>query len=95
MHVGYWWESQKERECHEDQDMGGWIMDQDRDQWREIFCTHGSFSIRTQPHEVMLEVQLLAPCPTSSLDNQGLPFVWPLLFDLSSFGNSTRNLCTH
>jgi hypothetical protein len=26
MCVGYWWESQRERECYEDQDVGGWII---------------------------------------------------------------------
>jgi hypothetical protein len=25
MHIGYRWESQKERDCYEDQDVGGWI----------------------------------------------------------------------
>jgi hypothetical protein len=26
MHVGYWWESQKERDHREDQDVGVWTM---------------------------------------------------------------------
>jgi hypothetical protein len=26
MHIGYWWESQKEREHWEDQDVGGWAI---------------------------------------------------------------------
>jgi hypothetical protein len=26
MHVGYWWESQKERDHWEDQDVSGWII---------------------------------------------------------------------
>jgi hypothetical protein len=26
MHIGYWWESQKERGHWEDQDVGGWTM---------------------------------------------------------------------
>jgi hypothetical protein len=26
MHIGYWWESQKERYHKEDQDVGGWTM---------------------------------------------------------------------
>jgi hypothetical protein len=25
MHVGHWWESQKERDHQEDQDVGGWL----------------------------------------------------------------------
>jgi hypothetical protein len=24
MHIGYWWDSQKERDHWEDQDVGGW-----------------------------------------------------------------------
>jgi hypothetical protein len=26
MRIGYWWESQKERDHQEDQDVGGWII---------------------------------------------------------------------
>jgi hypothetical protein len=26
MHIGYWWESQRERDRYEDQDVGGWII---------------------------------------------------------------------
>jgi hypothetical protein len=26
MHIVYWWESQKERDHYEDQDVGGWII---------------------------------------------------------------------
>jgi hypothetical protein len=25
MHIRYWWESQKERDHQEDQDVGGWV----------------------------------------------------------------------
>jgi hypothetical protein len=55
MHIGYWWEIQKERDHWEDQDVGGWTilkrilgrgdgMDwidlaQDRDQWRAFVNT--------------------------------------------------------
>jgi hypothetical protein len=44
MHVGYWWESQKERDHWEDQDVGGWTIDwidmaHDRDQWKALVKT--------------------------------------------------------
>jgi hypothetical protein len=26
MHIGYWWESQKERDHKEDEDVGGWTI---------------------------------------------------------------------
>jgi hypothetical protein len=26
MHIGYWWEIQKDREHREDQDVGGWTI---------------------------------------------------------------------
>jgi hypothetical protein len=37
-------------------------------------------------------VGLLAPGPTPNLKDQGLHFVWPLLFGLSGMGAATRSL---
>jgi hypothetical protein len=50
MHIEYWWESEKERDHSEDQDIGGWTilkwdgrdwieLAQDRDQWRALVYT--------------------------------------------------------
>jgi hypothetical protein len=49
MHVGYWWESQKESAHWEDQDVGGWIilkwildwidLAEDWNQWRALVNT--------------------------------------------------------
>jgi hypothetical protein len=54
MHIGYGWESQKERDHWEDQDVGGWVILKwilgwdgrhwielalDRDQWRALVNT--------------------------------------------------------
>jgi hypothetical protein len=55
IHIGYWWESQKERDHYEDQDVRGWIilkwillgwggrnwidLAQDRDMWRALVDT--------------------------------------------------------
>jgi hypothetical protein len=52
MHIGYWWEIQKERDHWEDQDVGGWTilkwllerwdgmnwidLAQDREKWRAL-----------------------------------------------------------
>jgi hypothetical protein len=36
-------------------------------------------------------VGFLAPRPTSKLEVQGLYFVWPLFFDLSGIGDTTRS----
>jgi hypothetical protein len=36
MHVGYWWEIQKERDHWEDQDVGGWGVDDNKMDLREI-----------------------------------------------------------
>jgi hypothetical protein len=56
MHIGYWWESQEERDHWEDQDVGVWTilkwifnrwdwidMAQDRDQWRALVNTVMNF----------------------------------------------------
>jgi hypothetical protein len=42
-------------------------------------------------------VGLLAPYRTPNLEDQGLHFVWPLVFDLSGMGGPTRSLhfCWH
>jgi hypothetical protein len=53
MHIGYWWESQKETDHWEDRDVGGWTILKwiferigwdgvdwmDRDQWRALVNT--------------------------------------------------------
>jgi hypothetical protein len=48
MHIGYWWESHKERDNWEDQDVGGWTiliwmgwsdLAQDRNQWTALVNT--------------------------------------------------------
>jgi hypothetical protein len=52
MHIGYWWESKKESDYYEDQDLGGWtmlklilerwdgmdwiVLAQDTDQWKGL-----------------------------------------------------------
>jgi hypothetical protein len=44
MHIGYWWESQKERDYWEDQGVGGWTVLKcilDRMGWDG--CTIGGF----------------------------------------------------
>jgi hypothetical protein len=61
MHIGYWWESQKERDHWEDQDVGGWTilkwilegwdgrdwieLAHDRDQWRALVNTVMNFRV--------------------------------------------------
>jgi hypothetical protein len=59
LHIGYWWESQKQRDHWEDQDVGGWTikmdltnmgwcgldMAQDRDQWRDLVNTVLNFRV--------------------------------------------------
>jgi hypothetical protein len=36
MYIGYWWESQKERDHYEDQDVSGWYLKRDRMGWYEL-----------------------------------------------------------
>jgi hypothetical protein len=56
MHERYWWESQRERDHWEDQNIGGWAivkwhgMDwidlaQDRDQWNAVVNTVTNFLV--------------------------------------------------
>jgi hypothetical protein len=40
MHIGYWWEIQRERAHYEDQDVGGWIiLGWILERWDEVMWT--------------------------------------------------------
>jgi hypothetical protein len=36
MHIGYWWESQKERDHWEEQNVGGWTIGWDGVDWIDM-----------------------------------------------------------
>jgi hypothetical protein len=41
MHIGYWWENQKEINQYEDQDVGGWVDDIKMGSSRERMVWYG------------------------------------------------------
>jgi hypothetical protein len=43
-------------------------------------------------NSIIFGVELLAPRPNPKAGDQGLHFVWPLLFDLPGMGGPTRSL---
>jgi hypothetical protein len=76
MHIGYWWEIQKERDHLEDQDVGGWTilkwilerydgmvwtdLAQDRDQWRALVKTAMNFGFHKMLGSSRVAAQLAA-----------------------------------
>jgi hypothetical protein len=62
-----------------------------------IFVEKGLSEILVSGRLATVDVFLLgslAPFPNSNLENLGLHLVWPLPFDMSHIGGSTRSLCS-
>lgn len=54
-----------------------------------VRCTFFSFVASVSFLNMFPEVRMLASRPASDLENQGLPFIWPLPFNLSSMDGPT------